>query len=173
MGSVPIVPRLPGIHNNNVVWAGDVELGKVPVGETVVVAGAGLTGSETALHLAQQGKRVTLIDMLPVEEIETGASVINNTVLRNMLRDSKVVTRTGLKLEAVTPSGVELADNDSNRITLPCDTVVLALGVEPRSEVIKDLQGLASELYVVGDCNSQRGNLLNAVSQGFFAAMEI
>jgi 2,4-dienoyl-CoA reductase-like NADH-dependent reductase (Old Yellow Enzyme family)/thioredoxin reductase len=173
VGSVPIVTRIPGIHNNNIVWAGDVELGKVLVGERVVVAGAGLTGSETALHLAQQGKRVTLIDMLPIEQIKTGASVINTMVLSKMLRDSNVLNRTSLKLKAVTPSGVELTDNDSNRITLACDTVVLALGVEPRWDLIKELQELASELYVVGDCNSQRGNLLNAVSQGFFAALEI
>ena len=129
VGSDPIIPQLPGIPAPNVVWAGDVELGKVQVGSKVVMVGAGLTGSETALHLAQQGKEVTLIDRLPLDQIESGASVINTTVLRNLLWDFKVDTLTRLKLESVNSSGVEVSDVDANKIQLACDTVVLALGV--------------------------------------------
>ena len=173
VGSAPIIPTLPGIRGRNVVWAGDVELGKVPTGDTVVVVGAGLTGSETALHLAQQGKKVTLIDMLPLEEIETGASVINMLILRKMLQEINVDTQTGLTLKAVTKSGVEVTDNHSNKVRLPCQTVVLALGVEPRLNLIEKFKGLAPEVHVVGDVNNPRGNLLKAVSEGFFAAMEL
>jgi NADPH-dependent 2,4-dienoyl-CoA reductase/sulfur reductase-like enzyme len=81
-GSRPIIPEIPGIHSKNVVWAGDVESGKVKVGDKVVVAGAGLTGSETALHLSQQGKQVTLIDMLTLPQIDAEASQINIMTLR-------------------------------------------------------------------------------------------
>jgi 2,4-dienoyl-CoA reductase-like NADH-dependent reductase (Old Yellow Enzyme family)/thioredoxin reductase len=173
VGSRPIIPRLPGIGQPNVAWAGEVELGRTPVGHSVLVVGAGLTGSETALHLAQEGKQVTLIDMLPLDKIESGASVINMLTLRNMLRDLKVETRTGLQLEAVTADGAQVLDRDSNRIEIKCDTLVLALGVEPRSSLVDEFRGLAPEVYVVGDCHQPRGNLLNAVAQGFWAAMEI
>jgi NADH dehydrogenase FAD-containing subunit len=137
------------------------------------VVGAGLTGSESALHLAGQGKKVTLIDRLPLDQIETGGSVINMLTLRNQLRDLKVETRTGLTLEAVTTSGVEVSDAGSNRSEIECETVVLALGMEPRSSLVEQLRSMAPEVYVVGDCSTPKGNLLNAVAQGFFAAMEI
>jgi 2,4-dienoyl-CoA reductase-like NADH-dependent reductase (Old Yellow Enzyme family)/NADPH-dependent 2,4-dienoyl-CoA reductase/sulfur reductase-like enzyme len=173
VGSLPVIPPLEGIQRQNVVWAGDVELGKAPVGDKVVVVGAGLTGSETALHLAQSGKKVTLIDMLPLDQIQTGASVFNLMALRKMLNELKVVTQTEVKLEAVTPSGVELIDKYSTRVQITCDTVVLALGVKPRSDLVEEFKGLAPEVYVVGDCNNQRGNLLTAVSEGYFTALEL
>jgi 2,4-dienoyl-CoA reductase-like NADH-dependent reductase (Old Yellow Enzyme family)/NADPH-dependent 2,4-dienoyl-CoA reductase/sulfur reductase-like enzyme len=173
VGSTPVIPGLPGIKGKNVVWAGDVELGKRKVGNKVVVVGAGLTGSETALHLAQEGKSITLIDMLPLDKIEHGASVINMMALRDLLQKNSVRTLTELKLEAVTPIGVEVSDKESRRMAIPCDSVVLALGVEPRSDLIGKFKALAPEVYVVGDCNNQRGNLLSAVAEGFFAAMEI
>ena len=171
-GSVPIVLDLPGIENKKVGQAGDVELGTAVEGDTVVVVGAGLTGSETALHLAREGKKVTLIDMLPLDRIEHGASVINMTILRKLLEESGVRTLTGLKLEAVTDTGIEASDNDSKTVRIPCDTVVLAMGVNPRTDVAEELRGLAPEVYTAGDCTGQ-GNLLKAVSGGFFAAMEI
>jgi 2,4-dienoyl-CoA reductase-like NADH-dependent reductase (Old Yellow Enzyme family)/NADPH-dependent 2,4-dienoyl-CoA reductase/sulfur reductase-like enzyme len=170
-GSHPLIPPLPGIEGRNVVWAGDVEMGKVKVGENVVVAGAGLTGSETALHLAGQGKKVTLIDALPLELIETGASVINELTLRNLLRESQVETRTGLKLEAVTPAGAEVSDAGSHRSLINCDTVVLALGMELPAGLLEQYRGLAPEIFQTGDCNNPKGNLLIAVAEGFFAAI--
>jgi hypothetical protein len=45
--------------------------------------------------------------------------------------------------------------------------------VEPRTEIVKLLGNLVTETYVVGDCNGHRSSLLKAVSEGFFAAMEI
>ncbi len=172
-GSLPVVPRIPGIDRPNVVLAGDVDSGKAKVGSRVVIAGAGLTGSETALYLARQGREVTLIDSCPLEQIDAGTPVINIMTLRKMLSESNVVTRTGLTLEAVTDSGVFVLDRDQRQIGLPCDTVVLALGFEPDPAVLERYQGLALEVYPVGDCHSRKGNLWNAVAEGFFAAADI
>ncbi|MBN1190846.1 MAG: FAD-dependent oxidoreductase [Dehalococcoidales bacterium] len=172
-GSTPVIPRLTGIDFSNVAWAGEVELGCVHVGNRVVVAGAGLSGSETALHLAQEGRQVTLIDSLPLEDIETGASVINDMILRSYLKDWKVTTLTGLTLCEIRHDGAVVIDKDAHRSELPCDTVVLALGVQPRSDMVDEIKGLAPDVIVIGDCNHARGNLLNAVTEGFFAAMDI
>jgi 2,4-dienoyl-CoA reductase-like NADH-dependent reductase (Old Yellow Enzyme family)/thioredoxin reductase len=173
VGSMPLIPQIPGIGGENVVWAGKAASGEVPIGARVVVVGAGLTGSETALSLAQQGKKVTLIDRLPLEEIDAGISAINILTLRKMLIELDVVTKPEMKLKAITASGAVVTDKNLIQIELPCDTVVLSLGVEPRTEIVKLLGNLVPETYVVGDCNSHRSSLLKAVSEGFFAAMEI
>jgi 2,4-dienoyl-CoA reductase-like NADH-dependent reductase (Old Yellow Enzyme family)/thioredoxin reductase len=172
-GSRPIIPEVPGIHRQSVVWAGDVELGKVQVGDRVVVAGAGLTGSETALHLAQQGKKVTLIDMLELPQIDADASQINILTLRKLLNEQGVKTQTEVKLESISEKVVMVADKNSTKFEIPCDTIVLALGLEPRTDITRIFENLASEVYIIGDCNNRRGNLLKAVAEGFFAAMEI
>ena len=172
VGSTPVIPPIPGIDGKNVVWAGDVHTGRAKVGDRVVIAGAGLTGSETALLLAQQGKKVTVIDALPLEQIDASYPVINIMTLRRMLSELKVEVKTGVKLEAVTGSGAVITDQNG-RAEIPGDTVVLSLGVEPRAATIEMLQGLAPQVYVVGDAANQRGNLLSAVTEGFFAAMDI
>jgi 2,4-dienoyl-CoA reductase-like NADH-dependent reductase (Old Yellow Enzyme family)/thioredoxin reductase len=173
VGSVPHIPQIPGIDRENVIWAGYVNSGRTSIGERVVVVGAGLTGSETALSLAQQRKKVTLIDMLPLEEVDADISTINIQILRKMLNELNVVTKPEMKLEAITARGIVVKDKNSVQTELPCDTVVLSLGMELRTEIVQILENLAPETYVVGDCNNQRGTLLKAVSEGFFAVMEI
>jgi 2,4-dienoyl-CoA reductase-like NADH-dependent reductase (Old Yellow Enzyme family)/thioredoxin reductase len=172
-GSTPVIPPIPGIERKNVVWAGDIELEKVQAGNRVIVAGAGLTGSETALSLAQKGKKVTLIDMLPIETIDANIPLVNITALRKMLKDLDVDIKTEVKLESITETGVTLIDKSWNRTAIPCDTVVLALGVEARTDLAGLLSDPQLQAYTVGDCHNQPGNLYNAISQGFFAAMEI
>jgi pyruvate/2-oxoglutarate dehydrogenase complex dihydrolipoamide dehydrogenase (E3) component len=164
---------MPGVYRKNVVWAGEVELGRVKVGERVLVAGAGMTGSETALHLAQQGKKVILIDLLPLEQIDTEYPFVNIISLRGMLKELKVEIKTEVKLEAITETGAVITDKNRNKVEIPCDTVVLAVGVRPRMDAVRMFEALAPEVYMAGDCNKERGNLYSATLQGFFAAMEI
>jgi 2,4-dienoyl-CoA reductase-like NADH-dependent reductase (Old Yellow Enzyme family)/thioredoxin reductase len=173
VGSTPIIPQIPGIDRKNIVWAGDVALDKATVGNTVVVVGAGLTGSETALYLAQQGKKVTLIDMLPLEQIDVIPPHLNIMTLRTMLNRLNVATKPEVKLEAISDIGVVIVDKNNKRTEIPCNTIVLSLGLEPRKKVVKMFENLASDVYVIGDCNNQRGNLFSATSEGFLAAMDI
>jgi 2,4-dienoyl-CoA reductase-like NADH-dependent reductase (Old Yellow Enzyme family)/thioredoxin reductase len=173
VGSSPIVPDIPGIDKDNVVWAGDVDVGKAEVGDRVVLAGAGLTGSETALFLAQQGKKVTLIDMLPLEQIDVGSPVISTTTLRRMLADLHVKVITEVLLDAVTETGAVILDKDRKKTEIACDTVVRALGVAPRTDVVAQFADLVPDVRMIGDCNNKRGNLYHAISEGFFAAMDI
>lgn len=93
VGAIPFAPPMPGVDGKNVAWVGDVNLGTAAVGETIVVAGAGLTGCECALHLALAGKKVSVIDMLPLDEIAADAPALNVAALRNILRDHHVDVR--------------------------------------------------------------------------------
>jgi 2,4-dienoyl-CoA reductase-like NADH-dependent reductase (Old Yellow Enzyme family)/thioredoxin reductase len=173
VGSAPAIPDIPGIDRTNVVWAGDVDLGNARVGDNVVIAGAGLTGSETALNLAQQGKKVVIIDILTLDEIDKRSPAINIGKLRSMLMELDVDTKEEVQLDAVTESGVLAKDKNGNEVEIVCDTVVLALGLIPRLEVVNILQETLPDVYVVGDCNNEEGNLYKAISEGFFAAMDI
>jgi 2-enoate reductase len=65
-GSTSFRPNIPGIDKPIVSSAIDVLLGKATSGNRPIVAGGGAVGSEVALYLAQQGKDVTLIEMLPL-----------------------------------------------------------------------------------------------------------
>jgi 2,4-dienoyl-CoA reductase-like NADH-dependent reductase (Old Yellow Enzyme family)/NADPH-dependent 2,4-dienoyl-CoA reductase/sulfur reductase-like enzyme len=171
-GAVPIDIKIPGVDGSNVVSAGDVDLGKVTVGNNVVVAGGGLTGCETALHLAQQGKKVTVIDMVGQMELAADAPILNKLGLMGLMMRHGVVLRTEVKLEEISKTEVTVIDKQWNRHMIPADTVVLSLGYRAKIETVTELQGLAKDVYVIGDCMKAR-NLRYAIQDAFNVAVEI
>ena len=172
VGAAHQTPDILGATKPIAVWAGDVVMGSAKVGERVVVTGAGMTGCETALHLAQQGKKVTLIDMLGQSEIAQDVPIISRIALMGLLHKHGVEIKTEVKLEEVTDQGVLVIDKQWRRYEIAADTVVFAMGVKARSETVKALQGLAREVYVIGDCANPR-NLMAAIHDAFNVAAEI
>jgi len=172
VGAEPIVPDIPGSDGPNVVWAGDVDTGTAGTGHAVLVAGAGLTGCETALHLAQQGKAVIIVDMLPEEEIARDTSGAGRMALLALLRQNGVQMRSETRLVEITPTAGVVIDRSGRRDELPADSVVLALGMKSRSEEARPLLGLAPEAYTIGDCRSPR-DLMSAIHEGFSVTAEL
>lgn len=172
VGAEAVIPDIPGIKKSNTVLAGDVDIGKVKTGETVVVAGAGLVGCETALHLAQQGKKVTIIDMINEADIAGDAGFQTQTCLLNLLRQHRVEIKTEVKLEEITDNGAKVIDKHWNRYEIPAQTIVLALGFRARTGLTQLFEGLAREVYMVGDC-LKPGNLMTAIHSAFNVAVEI
>ena len=172
VGAAPQAPDIPGATKPTAVWAGDVMVGSAKVGKRVVVVGAGMTGCETALHLVQQGKKVTLIDMLGQSEIAQDAPIFPKLALMGLFHKHGVEIQTEVKLEEVTDQGVLVIDKQWRRYEIAADTVVFAMGIKARSETVKALQGLAREVYVIGDCANPR-NLMAAIHDAFNVAVEI
>jgi len=167
-GSTPIVPNVPGIEKPIVANCIDLLLGKKKAGENVVMIGGGLVGCETALWLANQGKRVTIVEVLP--EIATGdMSHANQFMLLDLLRDKEVEFMTNTSLEEVTDEGVNVIDRNFTRKTIPCDTVALALGLTPERGLYESLRGESIEPYLIGDCKEPH-NIMQAIWDGYHIA---
>lgn len=83
VGSNPIVPPLKGIDGDNVVIVNNYYLEKEKVGDSVVVLGGGLAGCEAAIHLAQEGKKVHLVEMRP--ELAPDANIRHRPILMQMV----------------------------------------------------------------------------------------
>jgi len=173
-GSVPFIPNIPGIDSENVVLARDVDLGIAKVGHRVVVAGAGLTGTETAVSLAQEGHDVTLIDMQPFAQIDASSQVASlNSAIRYIAAQVGVKNAEQVKLAEVLCDGIAIEDSEGKLWSIACDTLVLALGVKPSPIAAECYEDLVSEVYVVGDSAHREGTISNAVREGFYAALNI
>ena len=168
VGAAPLLPDALVKGKSNVVWAGDVHMDRATTGETVVVAGGGLTGCEAALHLAQAGKKVTIIDMIDLRALTADIP----RLLITLLNENGVRFLTGVKLEEIHDSGVTVIDKAWKRSDIPADTVVLSLGFVPRADVIDTFRDIIPDVYFVGDCRKPN-DLLQAIHDAFNIAVEI
>ena len=172
LGAQPFIPDVPGKDKLCVVLAGDVDTGKAKTGNSVVIVGAGLTGCETALELALQGKKVKVIDMIAESEVAQDAKAMNRFVLLDLLEQHHVQIIPEVKLEEIKDNRIIVIDKEWRRTEIPADTVVLATGFISRSEETKAFDGLAPEVYLIGDCASPR-NIQAAIHDAFNLAIEI
>ena len=172
-GSIPIVPDIPGMEKEIVSTAIDLLLGKKKAGEKVLVLGGGLIGCETALWLARQGKKVTIVELLH-DLLIAGIPVqhMNRLMLLDMLKFYKVNVFTDTSLAEVTEEGAIVMDRDFGRRNLPADTVVIAAGLKPEQELYRALQGQTPNLFLIGDSRKAQ-NIMNSVWDAYEVARMI
>ena len=75
-------------------------------------------------------------------------------------------------LAEVTPEGAVVAFKDGTTQLLPCDTVILSVGLEKPEAAVDAMRTVCPETYVIGDCKKPRV-INDAVREAFFAAMNI
>jgi len=163
-GSTPIIPEVPGITEEAVVTAVDLLMGRQGAGESVVVVGGGLVGCETALHLAQKGKNVTIVEML--DSVMPDVPPANSMHLLELLADMDVQILTETKFLEITDKGIAIADKYGKRSTLEADTIVLAMGLRSNEGLLDALRDKVPEVYAIGDCVEPR-KVINAIWEGF------
>jgi len=162
-GAEPLVPDIPGLDKPNVVKAADVLVGRVEVGQRIVVIGGALVGCETAEILAARGKEVTVARR--GLEMGTGLSEPLRMGLLGRLAKMGVVLRLGVKYERLTDEGLAVTNRDGQREVIPADTVVLAAGSIPRADLLSALEGRVPRVYRIGDCLEARG-IKDAIHEG-------
>ncbi len=163
-GATPLLPAIPGIDGSNVFSAVDVLLGKKDLGETVIVAGGGMVGCETAVHLARSGKIVTIVEMIG-QLMPEKMNPIARMGLSSLVEESNLDVLTSTKLTEISNKGATVETGDLKR-ELRADSVVLALGFKPESALLDALDGAVPELHAIGDCVRPR-NIIDAVWEGF------
>lgn len=163
-GSTPIIPEVPGTTNEAVATAVDVLMGRRGVGESAIVIGGGLVGCETALHLAQKGKNVTIVEIL--DSVMPDVPPANSMHLLKLLADMDVQILTETKFLEITDNGITIADKYGKRSTLEADTIVLAMGLKPNERLLDALRDKVPEVYAIGDCVEPR-KVINAIWEGF------
>lgn len=174
-GAADIVPSIPGVDKSHVHLAWQADNGSVPVGNEVVIIGAGLVGTETAIQLAEEGKRVTIVEILPEEPALMGKGILGPPAVARA-QAAGVVTLYETCANAIEGGKVSVKDLASGQTReLAADTVLLAAGICPRQEVVEELRHTIAEcdVYVVGDLRAGRGTIGNATNTAFEVAVYI
>lgn len=169
-GSIPARPQIPGIDKPKVKIATTMLKNHEDTGQNVIIVGGGLVGCETGLYLAQKGKKVTIIDMLP--EVAQDVIFMSKFSLIQALKDKGIKTEGGLELLEVTDTGIIVKDLNGNTKELNCDTVVISVGLEPDDTLYDELKGEVDEIYKIGDCIKAR-KFIDATQEAFQIAHDI
>jgi pyruvate/2-oxoglutarate dehydrogenase complex dihydrolipoamide dehydrogenase (E3) component len=160
-GPLPVLPAL------------DVLNGDLPVAEAaaVVVVGGGFVGAETALHLAETGRRVTIVES--EAELMAGDVFTDRITYADLLaeRGVEVYTRTNA---TGTAEGAAVVKSDGAERTIAGDVAVAAVGSDAQGELVDALTAATPDLevHVIGDCLGT-GKLYDALHQAYQTARRI
>ncbi len=168
-GSLPIIPKIPGVEKPIAVDCLSAINGAKPVGKKVVVIGGGLVGTETALDLAENGHSVTLVEMLPKIMKDVAVTDFLAYSERIAKTDMRVLTET--RLEEVLDNGARVSSKKGEEI-LEADTVILALGLKAEQGLYNELLAAGKEVYLAGDA-IKAGKIFDAIHTAYRVAIRI
>lgn len=195
-GAQPFVPPVPGVDGKNVFTAESVLLGQAEMsGEVVVVGsgeaqdraasvpqtrpdpwraevigdclvvGSGMTGLEAAEAVLMAGHKATVADMLP--QIGAGADGTTIADLKVRMDPFKPTYLPSHKLLKITSEGVELESLEAGlSVFVPAQTVILAMGVRPRQDVVDTFKAAFPEARVIGDA-VRGGRIVSATQDAY------
>ena len=191
LGSRPVRPPIPGIDKPMVYGAEDIYNDPSLAGQRAVILGGGLVGLELGVFLAQNGREVTIVEMLPrtcasPDDKETserfaafggmvvGDPLVHGIAIRELLiahPELKLTIKTSTKALEITGTGLT-AEGPDGVVTYPADTVVYAVGQRPLSDEAQALRDTAPEFYALGDCVTPK-NIYSATQAAWAIARDL
>lgn len=169
-GSTP--KRFPLGDDEKVYVASEVLMKEKDPGENVVVVGGGLVGCETALWLAQEGKKVTIVEALPkIMAVNGPLCHANSDMLAALLPFNNVEIICSAKVTGYKDGklNISLADGDQQ---IPCDSVILSVGYRENKSLYEEIQFEVPECYVLGDAK-RVANIMYAIWDAYEVANHI
>lgn len=169
-GAEPIIPKIPGALGENVVTAHDVLKKAYTTGKKVVIIGGGLVGCETAEFLAEQGKEVTVIEML--DDVARDVGPLTRPLLLNRMSEKKINVLTKSKVQKILGDKVILENESGIQEITGVDTVVMAVGSKSKNDLLKSIEEENIPVYVIGDSVKPR-KFIDAIHEGFRVAYNL
>lgn len=157
-----------GAGGANVCDAWSILEGTSQVYGRVAVIGGGMVGCETGEYLAEQGCKVSVVEVL--DEIAQGEG---STVLPAMMENFErlgIEKFTGHTVKEILIDGLACQTRDGIDVKIYCDYVVIAAGARPVDYDAQELKNTGIAVYYAGDCVEKARDISYAVKSGYDAA---
>lgn len=174
VGAEPAVSRIQGADGKNVFNIMDAYTEMKSLGKNVAIIGAGVYGTETAICLAKEGYKVTL---LTSEKRLIPNEAIGPHNMENQLDLSQNHPNISSELEAIVTgiSGGKVTYRDSagKEKSVNTDSVVIYAGLKAKMDEAAEFSGSAGQVLLLGDCTGQAGTLQKTIRSAFFVASQV
>ena len=153
----------------HVVSAWDVLSGNSVVFGKVSVLGGGLVGVETAEYLADQGAKVSVIEMMHEIAKEESSTVLPS--IKKHFAQCGVQEYVDCRVKRIDEKHVycDRMTGEGGEVAIPSDFVVMAVGAKARAF---DMEGLTVPVTRIGDCEKP-SDISHAIRTAYDAAVAI
>lgn len=172
LGGTPNVPNIDGVDSTKIWLPIDVYGREDELGERVVVVGGSEIGTETGIHLAKLGHKVTVLTRQGM--LAPDAQRVHYYSMLRLAWESaegfgfvKKATTTKVADGAVT-----YLDKDGVEHTIECDSIVISGGLNPRQDEAMAYAAVADEFIIIGD-NDKTGNVQQSIRAAYSRASTI
>lgn len=159
--------KLPIEGVENALSADKVLLDPSLAGEKTAIIGGGLIGSETALYLAEEGKKAGIFEMR--EDIAMEDEPLSQGTLKARLSKNEVDIHLNAKVVKIMKDGIIYSINGEEQ-KYDADTVVYATGLAPIPN--KQFENLAPQVFKIGDAVQGR-KIFQCFHEAWYAVRNI
>jgi 2,4-dienoyl-CoA reductase-like NADH-dependent reductase (Old Yellow Enzyme family)/thioredoxin reductase len=170
-GAVPSMMQIAGAGQRDICQANDVIQGKVEVKGRTAVLGGSILAMETCILLAERGIEVIIISHSGLGGRKGPDDMITFRGLLRRLVDLRIPIYLNASILEKTEKSLTIGLG-GEIITLPAETMVLSIGVNPVDNLVTELKGVVSEIYPIGDC-VMPGNAAQATYSAARLAMKL
>lgn len=170
VGGRPLRMEGPGFENEKVISAWDVLFRRKEVGRRVVIIGGGQVGLETAHFLLEEGKEITVLEML--KRVGQDMSLKARKMVLEILVQNGVEILTEAKALSVEKGDVVFSRAGVVDRVKGVDSIVVAVGTAPQEIGALDLGRSGIPIRWIGDAAIPK-KLFDAIHEGFNVAIEI
>jgi 2,4-dienoyl-CoA reductase-like NADH-dependent reductase (Old Yellow Enzyme family)/thioredoxin reductase len=169
VGSVPVKPRIPGIDLKQVMDVVQAHEKEKELKQKVAIIGAGPSGCELALSLADKGHEVTLIESS--DQIAGAGNIIYRGAIDVLFKKATNLNcLTETTCMEIVPEGIKVRDQAGEEHLINVDNIVYSVGMRPLRELAEAFYDIVYDVKMIGDCMSPR-RINEATHEGYFAGL--
>lgn len=169
VGSEAMKLPVPVADDARVISIDELYLEGADPGSEVVIIGGGLTGTECALLMRQQGRVAHVVEMR--EGLALDANIRQRPILLAEVDAAGVDVVPNARAIEVTAEGV-VVEQDGEQKLIPGESIVCAIGQRSRHADVDALRDGAPFVRIIGDAR-RPSNITTAIYEGFHAALDI